>query len=92
MLTLISLTIGLRRDHTGSGGYITLTSLTIWLRWEEAGSGGSGFAGRGETTFTDGSGAGITGWVETGCSGSKLVAVDPTWLVGVKMASVGSSW
>jgi len=62
---------------------LTLSSLTIRLCWEQAGSGGSGLAGRGETSFTGSSGSGL--------AGSKLVAVDLAWLVGVKVASLGES-
>jgi len=50
--------------------------LTIWLHWEQAGSIGSSIAGSGETGFAR----------------SKLVAVNLTSLVGVKLALLGASW
>ena len=84
IFTFTSLTIRLRWEQAGSGAMLTLSSLTIRLCWEQAGSGGSGLAGRGETSFTGSSGSGL--------AGSKLVAVDLAWLVGVKVASLGESW
>jgi hypothetical protein len=70
---------------------ITLTFLTISLHWEQARSSGSGFAGRGETSFTVSGGAGYTGRGETGCTGGSLAAVNWASLVGVKVASLGAS-
>jgi len=84
MLTLTSLTIWLPWEQSGSSEILALTSLTIWLRCEQAGNSGSGFTARGETSFAGSSGSGF--------ARSKLVVVDLSSLVRVKVASLGRSW
>jgi len=59
---------------------LTFTSVTTWRRWEQAGCGESIIAGRAKAGYADSSGAGFTG--------SNLVVVIMTLLVGVKQTSL----